>query len=166
MPLKTVTLSAMFIVLIFMSITLLSVPNGFGGVIHFGDSLIYIAATILPFPFNIFVAALGPGLFNLVYVPHWLPFTIVIKPIMAMCFTKAGSKILGTRRNKIAPFLAGAINTILYFLGNIILFDLSIAWAALPGLVIQAVGSLIFFFIFAYSLDKANIKKWMMFRTS
>ena len=153
-----VTVSAMFIALIFISIYLLSIPNGFGGVIHFGDSLIYIAATVLPFPFNVIVAAAGPGLFNLVRVPHWFPFTIIIKPIMALCFTSAGSIILNSR-NKIAPVLAGAINTILYFLGNIILFDLSVAWSALPGLIIQAVGSVIFFFIIAYTLDKADMKK-------
>jgi len=163
MHIKKVTLSAMFIAIIFVSISVFSVPYGFG-VIHFGDSLIYLVATILPFPFNILVAAIGPGLFNLFYVPHWLPFTIVIKPIMAMCFTTAGSRILGSKQNKIAPFLAGAINTVLYFLGNIILFDLSVAWSALPGLLIQAAGSIVFFFIFAYALDKSGVKKWILFK--
>jgi len=153
-------MSAMFIALIFISIFFLSVPNGFGGVIHFGDSLIFVAATFLPFPFNILVAALGPGLFNLARVPIWFPFTIVIKPIMALCFTNKCEKILAPVRNRIAPFVAATINTVLYFFANMFLFG---GWAAgvaaLPGLLIQGAGSIVFFFVFAAALDRLRIKK-------
>ena len=160
MRLRFLIMSAMFIAIIFIAIRLLSVPNGFGGVIHFGDSLIFIAAVLLPFPYGLFVAALGPGLFNLSLVPVWFPFTIVIKPLMALCFTNKGDKILGCIRNRIAPFVAGGINTGLYFIANMILFG---GWAAgvaaLPGLIIQGVGSIVFFFIIAVALDRLGAKK-------
>ena len=167
---KALAFSGMFAALIFVSILFLSIPNGFGGVIHFGDSLIFAAAAVLPFPYGLIVAAVGPGLFNLVRVPIWLPFTIIIKPLMALCFTDKAATILGTRRNIIAPFLAAGINTVLYFFANMLLFSLGVlpaahvgAWAAgiaaLPGLVIQGLGSVVFFFLIANALDRARIKE-------
>ena len=163
MRIRYIVMSAMFIAIIFIAIRSLSVPNGFGGVIHFGDSLIFIAAVLLPFPYGLFVAALGPGLFNLSLVPVWFPFTIVIKPVMALCFTNKGDRILEPVRNRAAPFIAGGINTVLYFIANMILFG---GWAAgvaaLPGLIIQGAGSILFFFIIAAALDRFEVKK--MFR--
>ena len=167
---KTLAYSAMFAALIFVSILFLSIPNGLGGVIHFGDSLIFAAAAVLPFPYGLIVAAVGPGLFNLVRVPIWLPFTIIIKPLMAWCFTDKAATILGAKRNIIAPFLAAGINTVLYFFANMLLFSLGVlpaahvgTWAAgiaaLPGLVIQGVGSIVFFFVIAKALDRARIKE-------
>jgi len=159
-------MSATFIAIIFLSIFFIRVPNGFGGFIHFGDSLIFISASLMPLPFNIFIAALGPGLFNLAAEGGqvWFPFTIVIKPLMALCFTSNGDSILGTVRNRVAPFIAAGINTGLYFMANMILWG---GWpagvAALwPGLVVQGVGSVIFFFVIAFALDELKIKK--MFR--
>jgi uncharacterized membrane protein len=108
------------------------------------------------------VAAIGPGLFNLIRVPIWLPFTIVIKPIMSLCFGSSSAKhdtILGSKRNMVAPFAAGVINVGLYALANGILgLD---ARAALPGLVIQSSGSVVFFFIIAAVLDKLKFKQRM-----
>ena len=167
---KSLAFSGMFAALIFISIFFLSIPNGFGGVIHFGDALIFTAAAILPFPYGLIAAAVGPGLFNLVRVPIWFLFTILIKPLMALCFTDKAATILGSRRNIIAPFFAAGINTILYFFANMALFSLGMlpsahvgAWAAgvaaLPGLVIQGVGSVVFYFIIAKALDKARIKE-------
>jgi len=168
---KALVFSAAFAALIFVAITLFRIPNGLGGFIHFGDSLIFIAAAVLPFPYGLFVAAIGPGMFNLFSEsPFWFPFTIVIKPIMALCFTSAGKKILGAKRNIIAPFVAALINTVLYFFANMILFAMGIlpgghvgAWAAgiaaLPALLVQGGGSVVIFFILAIALDGVNIKK-------
>jgi len=155
-------MTGLFIGIIFFVIWQFRVPNGFGGVIHFGDSLIFIAAVMLPFPYSLVAAAIGPGLFNLVEIPIWLPFTLMIKPLMALCFTNRGETILGPIRNRIAPFLAAGINTVLYFVANMILFN---GWAggvaALQGLVIQGVGSIAFFFLFAVALDRVKAKKML-----
>ena len=154
--------SSTFIAIIFLVIWFFRIPNGHGGFIHFGDSLIYIAAAVLPLPFSLFVAALGPGIFNLAAEGGaiWFPFTIVIKPIMALCFTVHGDTILGRIRNRIAPFAAAVINTALYFIANMIIFD---GWAAgvaaLPGLLIQGGVSIVFFFVIAMTLDKLKVKR-------
>jgi len=154
--------AATFIALIFLAIYFFRVPNGIGGFIHFGDSLIFVGASLLPVPFSLFVAALGPGLFNLAAEGGaiWFPFTIVIKPLMALCFTCRGDSILGPVRNRVAPFVAAVINTVLYFFANMILFDgFTTGLAALPGLAVQGVGSVIVFFVVAVALDKIKIKK-------
>lgn len=155
---KNLALSALFAALIFIVISI-HIPNGLGGVVHFGDALIFIAATLLPFPYAFVVAAVGAGLFNLVFAPIWLPFTIVIKPIMTLCFTNKTNLILGTKRNIAAPFAGAAINIVLYFGANWILFGHSTAIAALTSLSIQGIGSVVFFFVIAFALDRAKIKE-------
>ena len=156
---KALAASAMFAALIFVSITLLGIPNGIGGFIHFGDALVFTAACLLPFPYGLMVAAVGPGLFNLARAPMWLPFTLLIKPLMALCFTSKGEKILGSARNIAAPFAAAAINIVLYFFAGAFLFG---GWAAgaagLWGDLIQGAGSIAFFFAIAAALDRAGIK--------
>ena len=42
-----------------------------GGYIHFGDSLIYIAAAILPTPYALAAAAIGGGIADLLTAPMW-----------------------------------------------------------------------------------------------
>ena len=158
MQTKHLVISALFAAVIFVSITFFHIPNGLGGVIHFGDGLIFIAAVILPFPYAIPVAAVGAGLFNLLRVPIWLPFTVVIKPLMTLCFTSKCETILGESRNLIAPFVALVINTGLYFIANWILFDRYIAIAAVPPLLVQGGGSVIIFFVIAYALDRVGLK--------
>ena len=160
----------MFSALIFVAILLIHVPNPIGGVIHFGDSLIFLAASVLPFPYGLFAAAIGPGLFNLMYAPMWLPFTVVIKPLMSLCFTSSGTKILCGRRNVLAPFVASVLGIALYFCAAVALFSLGIlpagqvgafsaAAASLPGDMVQATGSILFFFMIARALDAARVKE-------
>ena len=158
---KTIVLSALFAALIFISITFLSIPNGLGGIVHFGDALIFLAAAVLPFPYALPAAAIGAGLSNLALVPVWFPFTIVIKPLMALCFTSKSAAILGSKRNIAAPFAAALINLVLYFGAHaVVLGGFYPAMAAILGLVIQGVGSIIFYFIFAHTLDRLKFKEF------
>ena len=159
MKTRNLILAALFAALIFISIYFFSIPNGFGGVIHFGDALIFIAATILPLPYAMAAAAIGAGLFNLARVPIWFPFTIVIKPILTLCFNSKGERILDGKRNMIAPFIAAILNTILYFGANWLLFDQYAAIGAFIPLLIQGAGSIVFYFIIAFALDKIGIKR-------
>lgn len=158
---RVLVVSAMFIALIFVSAYSLSVSNGIGGVIHLGDALIFLAAAILPKPHSLVVAALGLGIFNLASplgLAMWFPFTITIKPLMALCFTNKGETVLGPIRNRIAPFIAMVINTVLYFGANVLITEAG-GLAALPGLLIQGAGSVVFFFVIAFALDVAGVKK-------
>ena len=167
---KNIVLVGLFAALIFVSILFLNFPNPAGGIIHFGDSLIFTAAVLLPFPYALFAAAIGPGILNIVRVPHFFFFTIMIKPVLALCFTSKGSTILGQKRNIIAPFIAAVLNIVLYFFATMFLFAFGIieagemgAWAAgiagLPGDFIQGAGSIMVFFVIAGALDKLKVKE-------
>ena len=50
-----------------------------GGYIHFGDSIIYLAAVLLPTPYALAAAAIGGGLADLMTAPMWAPAPLIIK---------------------------------------------------------------------------------------
>ena len=129
-----------------------------GGYIHFGDSLIYIAAAILPTPYALAAAAIGGGIADLLTAPMWTPATIIIKMLITIPFTNKATKII-TPRNVIATFIAYWISHTGYFFAEYILFgSFSSAFFGSIGGVIQSGGSAVFFIIFGLALDKVHIK--------
>jgi len=158
---KRIVLTAMFAALIFTAIVVIRVPNPIGGIIHFGDTFIFLAAVMLPFPYALPAAAIGAGMANLFLgIPMWAPFTIVIKPLMTLCFTGRGGAILSQKRNMIAPFGAGLINLVLYYIAAVILFSDPLApMAGVPGDLIQFAGSAVFYYIIAYTFDRLGLKE-------
>ena len=129
-----------------------------GGYIHFGDSLIYLAAALLPRPYALAAAAIGGGLADLMTAPMWTIATIIIKMLIVLPFSNESAKIV-TPRNIFATVVAYFISAFGYFVAEYFLFG---TWSALLvslwGNLIQAVGSAIFFMIFGYALDKVHIK--------
>ena len=57
-----------------------------GGYIHFGDTLIYLAAVLLPRPYAIAAATIGGGMADLMTAPMWTPATIIIKIMITLPF--------------------------------------------------------------------------------
>lgn len=135
------------------------IPTGLnGGYIHFGDSLIYLAAALLPTPYALAAAAIGGGLADLLTAPLWLPATIVIKLLIALPFTCKSAKII-TPRNVAASVIACIISAVGYYVAEYLIFG---TWAALiaslSGSLIQSGGSAVFFVILGLALDKTHIK--------
>lgn len=135
------------------------IPTGLnGGYIHFGDSLIYLAAALLPTPYALAAAAIGGGLADLLTAPLWLPATIVIKLLIALPFTCKSAKIM-TPRNVTASVIACIISAVGYYVAEYLIFG---TWAApiasLSGSLIQSGGSAVFFVILGLALDKTHIK--------
>ena len=130
-----------------------------GGYIHFGDSIIYLAAVLLPTPYALAAAAIGGGLADLMTAPMWAPATIIIKMLITIPFTNKSAKII-TPRNIIATVIAYLITGIGYFIADYIIFGSfgSALIASLSGNLIQSVGSAIFFIIFGLALDKVHLK--------
>ncbi|MDE7266282.1 MAG: TIGR04002 family protein [Lachnospiraceae bacterium] len=130
-----------------------------GGYIHFGDSLIYLAAVILPTPYALAAAVIGGGLADLMTAPMWAPATIIIKMLITIPFTNKSTKII-TPRNIIATVIAYLITGIGYFIAEYIIFGAigSALIASLSGNLIQSVGSAVFFIIFGLALDKVHLK--------
>ena len=138
-----------------------------GGYIHFGDSLIYIAACLLPWPYAMTAAAIGGGMADLLTAPVWAPATIIIKALISIPFTNKSDKI-ATARNVISTIIAFAISATGYaiaeafitygftkqaFTGLIAIIPVSV-----PGSCIQSGGSAIIFVIYTYKNEVyANI---------
>ena len=154
---KIVTAGLFAAMITIMTAYICHIPYGAnGGYIHFGDTLIYLAAVLLPRPYAL--AAIGGGMADMLTAPMWAPATIVIKMLITLPFTSRQEKIL-TVKNMAAPFIALPISAAGYYLAEGILFGSFIApMASLAGSLIQSVGSAVFFFVLASALDKAHIK--------
>lgn len=135
------------------------IPIGMnGGYIHFGDSVIYLAAVLLPMPYALAAAAIGGGLADLLTAPMWAPATIIIKMLLVFSFTSKSAKII-TPRNLVATVIAYLISGIGYFLAEYLLFG---TWAvflvSMAQTLIQSLGSAVVFIVVGIALDKAHVK--------
>lgn len=132
-----------------------------GGYIHFGDSLIYIAACLLPWPYAMVAAAIGGGLADILTAPIWAPATIIIKALISIPFTNKSSKIV-TARNVISTIIAFVISATGYAIAEAVITQTNILVVlpvSVPGSVIQSGGSAIIFIILGLVLDKMGFKK-------
>ena len=128
------------------------------GYIHFGDSLIYLAACLLPKPYAMAVGAIGGGVADLLTAPVWTLPTIVVKMLIVLPFSSKGKKII-TVRNVLMTVVAFFISAIGYFLFETLVFGYEIAFfTSIAGSVVQSGGSAIAFVIFGLALDKLNVK--------
>lgn len=164
---RNMTMAAMFAALIALTILyLFHIPVGSnGGYVHFGDAFIYLAGCFLPMPYACAAAAIGGGIADLMSgAAVWMIPTMIIKPLMAMCFTNKGEKIFNTR-NVIGVFLGGLINMVGYYVAECLMVG---NWTSplvgiLPGLV-QPGGSAILFLVMALAIDKLSLKKRLAIR--
>lgn len=129
-----------------------------GGYVHFGDALIYIAASILPTPYALAAAAIGGGLADLLTAPMWMPATVIIKMLIVLPFTSKSGKII-TKRNLFATLCAYFISGVGYFVAEYLLFETwAVFWISMGQTLIQSVGSAVFFIVLGLALDKSQIK--------
>lgn len=158
--LRNLTISGIMAALVtIMTAYICHIPIGInGGYIHFGDSLIYLAAVLLPRPYALAAAAIGGGFADLLTAPMWAPATIIIKMLITLPFTNKSAKIV-TPRNIVAAILAYFISGIGYFFAEYILFETwSVFLVSMSQSLIQSGGSAFFFIIFGLSFDKAHVK--------
>lgn len=154
--------AALLLAIIFICTAFIKIPmpNISGGYVHLGDTFIYLAASILPFPFALFAAGIGAALADIpAGFSQYAPFTIIIKALMAFCFTAKGKTMLG-KRNFIALVFAGLINIVGYYIAQAVLDgNFGSPIASVPFNVIQSVGASVIFVISAAALDKMKIKE-------
>ncbi len=159
---KNIVLTALFAAMICITIAFLfHIPTGFnGGYIHLGDTLIYLAAVLLPTPYAMVAAGLGAGLADtLTGGILWVIPTIIIKPTMVLFFTSKDDSII-CRRNILAVFIAGFVGCFGYYLAGAIISGNFIAPLATLYLeLIQPLVSGIIFIVAGYSLDKIKFRE-------
>jgi uncharacterized repeat protein (TIGR04002 family) len=157
---KLLIISALFTAITAIFILFVRIPVVVsGGIIHVGDSIIYLAACILPFPYALIAAGIGGAMAN-VLGGHLMfaPFTMIIKALITLPYSAKSEKIL-TKRNALMVLPAGCITVAGYFVAVWVLFDIPIAVAAIYGDVIQAAGSAVLFIVIAAALDKVKLKQ-------
>ena len=86
---RNVILVGLLAAMVGVATTFLHVPIVGGGYVHMGDTVIYLAAALLPTPYAMAAAAVGAGLADLLVAPMWAPFTVVIKAAMVRLYGKA-----------------------------------------------------------------------------
>lgn len=129
-----------------------------GGYVHVGDSLIYLAAAILPTPYALAAGALGGAFADLLTAPIWAPATFLIKMLIAIPFTCKKNKIVNLH-NVIGVLIAALLSIIGYYIAEVILFGSWVAVIpAIIGSLIQALGSAVLFITFGHALDKMRFK--------
>lgn len=144
-----------------MTAYLLHIPLPTGGYIHLGDTLIYLAACLLPTPYAAVAAAVGAGLADLLTAPMWVVPTLIIKALIVLPFTSREEN-LSCRRNWIAVGIAGIFSPAAYALAGCFLAGTAAAF--LPqflGTLVQGVGSGALFLALAPALDGMGLKKRM-----
>jgi uncharacterized repeat protein (TIGR04002 family) len=157
---KKIVLASVFAALIFVVTAYLpriAIPLGY---IHFGDAFIYIAACLLPAPYAAAAAAVGAAAADALtgYV-SWAPATLVIKAVMALCFSSHSYKI-ATFRSMWAAAAAGLIGAAGYYLYEAaVLSNFTAALVNVPFNLAQGACSAVIFAVAAFALDKADIKK-------
>lgn len=163
-PLKVYSFTAAFAAIICLSIAFIpSIPAG-NGYIHVGDSVIYLAASVLPFPFGLAAASIGGAMADLMkgYVAYVLP-TAIIKPLNALCFLPAatGGRII-TVRSIAASVLSGLVTVIGYYLTEVVLYGNPAAQlATLPANAVQAGASCLIFILIGLALDKSKLTRYL-----
>ena len=136
------------------------IPVGInGGYVHFGDSVIYLAAVLLPAPYAMIVGALGGGIADLLTAPMWAVATVIIKMLIVLPFSSKSETLL-TKRNLLAPVISFFISATGYYIAEKILFGTEVALiSAFSGSLVQSGGSALFFYIVATAFQSVGIKR-------
>ncbi len=165
---KLITTTALFTALVTVGTTIIQIPVAGKGYTHFGDSMIYLAACILPAPAAIFASSVGAALADLVTgYTIYVPATIIIKALNALPFILM--RIYLKRKNKDDRILrvqtalmlipTSLVTIFGYLIAEYIMFGDTFALvSAFTGGWLQPTGSLIGFLIFAAALDKIKFK--------
>lgn len=158
---KTLTAAGVFTALItIMTAYICHIPVGTnGGYIHFGDSLIYLAAVLLPTPYSFLAAGIGGALADVLCgASLWAPATFIIKMLITIPFTGKKEKIVNAR-NIIGTVFAFLISGTGYFIAEAIIFGTKTAFiSSMAGSLVQSGGSAICFILFGIALDKIGFK--------
>ncbi len=166
--LKNLVLSALLAALICVATAFIKFNTGINnGYVHVGDSIIYLAACLLPVPNAMISAAVGAAFADvLAGAAIWAPFTAVIKALNALTVYLFYTMRSNVKKDRIlSPLTAGGaavsglVTVFGYLLAEGLLYSFPTALTSVPFSIIQAVGSLVIFIIIGAALDKANFKK-------
>jgi len=151
-------LSGVLCAAVFISTAYLHIPSN-TGYIHLGDTLIYLAACLLPTPYAVFAGAVGAMLADLLggYI-IWAPGTAVIKALAVLCFSHKTQKIICARN--LTALVPAAVLCIggYYLYEAIITMSFVVPIASLAGNTVQAIAGCIGFVLLGLAADKLKLR--------
>lgn len=153
-------LLSLFTAAIAVTTAYLSIPNGFGGYIHLGDGIIFMAAMLLG-PAGAISAGIGSGVADLlVGFAVYSPATFVIKGIMGalvgVLYRRKGGA-LSFMMNIVLFILAEIIMVVGYFGYELILYGFEGALAGVPANAIQACAGIVIGAVFTPFVKKIKL---------
>lgn len=166
---KNIVMAAMFTAIITVMTAYFHINTGVNfGYVHFGDSVIYLAACILPPPYALFAASAGGALADIISgAPIWAVPTAIIKALNIVPFLivmkhlrkKGKDNRIISAGTAVAAIISGIITIAGYFIAEGLLFSFtSAALASILRGIIQPIGSAVIFYGIGLALDKAKCK--------
>lgn len=137
------------------------------GYTHIGDSMVYLAAALLPGPYGFLAASVGGALADLLAgYPQWALPTAIIKALNVLPFFLVRLAIKKAdwfdriiNLPNLTMLVPAALVTLSgYFVANTLLYDVSAAIVELLPNLIQATASSIVFVVTGISLDAIKFK--------
>ena len=118
-------LAALFAALTYV-ITQLSMPIGSFGYIHVGDSMIYLAVSLLPLPYALPVAAIGAAFADLTlgYATYVIP-TLLVKSALVLCAKGLSQLSKKPLVKDLLICLSGVITVVGYYIADVVLLLIS-----------------------------------------
>lgn len=162
---KDIVLVGLLAALIYVATAVINVPNGYGGVIHLGDSMVFLAAILFGRRIGALSGAIGMTLFDLLSpYAEWAPFTLVIKGVMALIVGtiaySGGAKGENMVRNIIGMVLGGIWMIAGYYAAEAILYQNILApVASILGNVIQFAAGTVIASVLFVAVKKTNYFK-------
>ena len=155
-------LAGLFTAIVFVFTACLHIPSN-TGYTHVGDAFIFLAASLMPTPYAVFVGAAGAALADcLTGYALWAPASLVIKAVTALFFTAKKPRIL-TTRNLLALIPSGVLCFGGYYGYEVLITGNTISpLAGLPGYFTQIVLSSALFLFLGVTLDKMSVKSRLM----
>lgn len=168
---KKLVLTGLFAaMMVFTTAYILHIPTVGGGYVHLGDTVLYLAAVLLPAPYAMAVGAVGGALADVLSgAAMWAIPTMLIKAVMVIPFTHKTERIL-CPRNGWAPLIAGVIGVVGYFIAEVVLLLLSGtplhlaaggALLAAPFNGLQELVSGTAYILLAVAFDRLQMKRWL-----
>jgi len=151
---------AIMAAIIYIATSIIHVPFISGeGVLHLGDSAIFVAAVLLGRKKGAAAGAIGMTLFDILspYIV-WAPFTFIIKGLMAYIAGalayRNGYEGKNFMNNFFAFIISGVVMIIGYFFAGWIIYDLPNAIVAIPSNALQIAAGMVIALPLATQLKK------------
>ena len=164
---KLIAITAMCAALVTVTTAFIKIPSMFG-YSHAGDSMIYLAASILPGPYGIIASSIGGALADLIFgYPQWAIPTAIIKAFNAVPFVLCRMAMKKhSKDNKIINWssLLMLIPTTMvtvggYFIANGLMYGFESAVAELATWWLQPGMGALIFIVLGFALDRIDFKK-------